>query len=240
MADQAAILNFIGGIVVYGGGPVAIGFALFSFLGKKWIENKFKARLEDLKQEHREELENLKFEISTQFNRIIKIHEIEIEVLPTTWKKLQRSLRIVKEFVIQPDIIQDLNKFEQEELSEFLDGTNFTNSEKNKVLNTKEDKIKIYNQISFIYKAMRVRKRYLNFHVYLEDNSLFIDRDLRALFIKLDKNMWEAIINREAYYKYDTFDQWKKAWNAIENESIQPILNDIERLVQDRLKVEMA
>ena len=39
-------MSYLGELVFYGGGAVAIGFALFRVLGQKWLEAEFAKRLE--------------------------------------------------------------------------------------------------------------------------------------------------------------------------------------------------
>lgn len=78
-----AILKFIGNAVAIGGSAAAFAYAIFVWLGKKWLEERFARRLEDYKHKQNQELEHYRYQINALFNRITKIHEKEIEVLPT-------------------------------------------------------------------------------------------------------------------------------------------------------------
>ena len=42
MFDQ--IYKFLGQVIVYGGGAAAFAYLIFQYLGKSWIENKFKQK----------------------------------------------------------------------------------------------------------------------------------------------------------------------------------------------------
>ncbi|MBN4747475.1 hypothetical protein HUS70_23120, partial [Pandoraea nosoerga] len=50
--DWNAIAAFFGKAVAIGGGAVAVAYGAFVFLGQKWIENTFQARLNALKHAH--------------------------------------------------------------------------------------------------------------------------------------------------------------------------------------------
>lgn len=66
--------QFIGKIIAVGGTTAAIAYAFFVFLGKKWLENRFSERLEAYKHKQNKELEEVRYRINAQFNRITKIH----------------------------------------------------------------------------------------------------------------------------------------------------------------------
>ena len=96
---ETAILQFIGKVIAYGGGAAAVAHALFTFLGKKWIEHKLN-----------KELEQVRYRINTLFSRVTKIHEKEFEVLPEAWYKMQDALGRISHFTSlfqqYPDLTQ--------------------------------------------------------------------------------------------------------------------------------------
>lgn len=76
------VYELIGKIVAYGGGAVAIAYTAFVFFGKKWLDAKFDERLASFRHEQSKEIEQLRFRINAQFNRVSKIHEKEILISP--------------------------------------------------------------------------------------------------------------------------------------------------------------
>jgi len=60
----AAIASYIGAVIAYGGAAAGVAFAVFRFLGQKWIDGKFAERLEVYKHQQQRELEQLKFQIT--------------------------------------------------------------------------------------------------------------------------------------------------------------------------------
>ncbi len=95
---QDEILNFVGKLVVYGGGSIALAYAAFMFLGKKWIENQFSKSLQKYKHEQSKELEETKYTINSLFSRVTKIHEKEFEVLPNAWELLHNAIAELTKF----------------------------------------------------------------------------------------------------------------------------------------------
>jgi len=55
-AMSDTIFKVLGEVIAYGGGAAAVAYILFQYLGKKWIENKFAERLDQLKHQHALEL----------------------------------------------------------------------------------------------------------------------------------------------------------------------------------------
>ena len=86
------IYTFIGKIVAYGGGATVLAYAIFMFLGKKWIESKFDEKFAAFKHAQEQELERYRHQVNILLSRVTKIHEKEIEILPELWHKLQNAL----------------------------------------------------------------------------------------------------------------------------------------------------
>ncbi|MBD3349946.1 MAG: hypothetical protein GF364_00490 [Candidatus Lokiarchaeota archaeon] len=100
--------------------PIAVtiitAILVFKYLASKWIESKFTKSLEDHKHKLENEREKLKFEINSLFNRVTKIHEKEIEVLPIAWKKLDDLLDLLRKFIREHHCI---NNKSPKELDDF-------------------------------------------------------------------------------------------------------------------------
>jgi len=73
--------KFLGEVIAYGGGAAAIAYILFQYLGKKWIENKFAERLDQLKHQHALGLQRLRVEIDSMLSGTLKLQEREFQFL---------------------------------------------------------------------------------------------------------------------------------------------------------------
>ena len=128
------IIRFLSKILAYGGGGAAVAYCIFSFLGKKWIENRFSKRLEEYRHAQYKELEELRFKITTLINKLTKIHEKEFEVLPKSWAMMQDALGQVSSLASVYQEFPDLNRMAEDELNEFLSNSRLYDHEKKRLL----------------------------------------------------------------------------------------------------------
>ena len=129
------VLKFIGEIVVYGGGAVGLAYAIFVFLGKNWIENRFAARLQEYKSTQDKELEDVKYRINTLFSRVTKIHEKEYEVLPTAWTKLHDARDHIASLVSPLQQYPDLTRLQEPAIRSILTSYNWEEHQIQDLLN---------------------------------------------------------------------------------------------------------
>jgi hypothetical protein len=200
--DLGTTLRFVGEAVL------ATGFV--AALGKLWIENQFAKSLEAYKHEQRRELEHYKHQIDSLFNRITKIHEKEIEVLPCAWKKLQEAhghlARLVQPFRIEREISQ----MDERQLAEYQQE---------------------YEEISTAFMA---------FHNYLLNNSIFLSPDLYPQFKAVDDLFHRALVKSSiAIHGLARGEFTLEIFDDIYHK-VEPIKESIRELVQKRLRYQDA
>jgi len=228
------IAQFIGKVVAYGGGSAVVAYAIFRFLGKKWIEGKFAERLETYKNELRKELEHTRYEINVLFSRINKIHEKEFELLPEAWCKMQEALGRISHFTSLIQQYPDLNRMSQTVLEEFLDKSRLHEFEKQELLQA-NDKVSYYGDKMFWHELRDVEEAFWDFHNFTIKNRVFLTPDLQEQFMKIDDIMWSAIVERKVGHEANDPEMWRKAYKKIKDE-VDPIRNVIEKIVQARLR----
>ena len=234
MLNSNIIFEYLGKFILYGGGSVAIAYVLFMFMGKKWIENKFKENLQELKHGHSKELEDLKFKINTHLDRASRIHEKEFEVLPEAWNKLHDTLLGLKSLTAVFQQYPDFDNMTESQLSDYLLDSQLHEHEKDQ-LKIVPDKLKYYRKVIFWHNYSEVRSLFYEFHKYIQRNRIFLRDDLKEQFSIIDKLMWHTLIDREASHETDDFKLWNKTYKTIYEET-DSIVNQIEALVQDRLQ----
>jgi hypothetical protein len=67
---------------------VAFALQLFKGYGEKWLDAGFDERLQNFRHAQAQEIEGLRFKVSTLLNRATKLHQREFEVLPEAWARL--------------------------------------------------------------------------------------------------------------------------------------------------------
>lgn len=169
--------EIIGKVITYGGGSVAIAYAVFTFLGKKWVENLFHKRLESYKYDHKKEIENLKYQINSLLSRVTKIHEKEFEVLPEAWSKLHDALDIISGLTAPFQQYPDLNRLTKIEIDNFVRDCKLQEYQKKELLET-DDKTEYYIEKIFWHNLSAARNVYSEFHKYITRNRIFLSPDL--------------------------------------------------------------
>ncbi|VAX07562.1 hypothetical protein MNBD_GAMMA26-391 [hydrothermal vent metagenome] len=232
------IFEFIGKMIAVGGTAAAIAYAFFIFLGKKWLENKFSESLEAYKHKQNKEIEEVRYRINAQFNRITKIHEKEIEVLPKAWHKMHDALKHLTYFASPFRQHPDLDRMNQSQLNEFLDNSSFCEWEKTKLLEAPR-KLEVYQERIFWHELSETKSAFREFHNYILENSIFLSQDLKEKFMVIDNVMWSAIIDKEVGHESKDWKMQRKSYSQI-TEEIDPIKQEIEALVQKRLQIDRA
>jgi hypothetical protein len=172
---------------------VGIALGLFRLFGEKWIASKFDKQLEAYKHAQQREIEKLRLDINTQFDRVSKLHQHEFDVLPTLWTKLSEAYGKVSQFVSPLQSYPDLNRMTQPRLEDFLEKSELEKWQKAELFD-REDKTTAYQNAIFWHRLSAVRSAYVGFHNYLITNGIFIQVDLKAKLMKISDVMHEAII----------------------------------------------
>ena len=73
--------DFLGKLVLAGGGLAAMSYALFQLLGGKWLEAKFGERLQNLKAEQDRALRHVQSTIDREIHRAKKLYDSEFTAL---------------------------------------------------------------------------------------------------------------------------------------------------------------
>ena len=232
------IFEFIGEVVAVGGAAAVIAYGIFVFFGKKWLETKFSERLEAYKHKQNKELEEVRYKINAQFNRISKIHEKEMEVLPEAWHKLHYALGKIQYFTSPLREYQDLDRLTEEQLEAFLDSSKFHDWEKNELRKT-EGKLEYYQERIFYHELAEAKKASSEFHNYIVENSIFLSQDIKERFIAIDDALWDSLMDKETNHESKGWGVKRKSYSQVKKD-IAPLTREIESLVQKRLQLDEA
>jgi len=232
------VFEIIGKVIAYGGSSVAIAYAVFIFLGKKWIENQFHKRLESYKHDKNKEIEKLKYQINLLLSRVTKIHEKEFEVLPEAWSKLHDALEIISWFTSPFQQYPDLNKMSDNEVNYFVNNCQLLDFQKKELL-TSEKKTEYYSDKIFWINLAKSQDIYSEFHNFITRNRLFLSPDLRERFMKVDGILWDSLIKKEIGKDAKDSKMAIEAYRDI-RKKVTPRVDEIENLVQERLRYNEA
>ena len=232
------IYAFIGKVIAYGGGAVALAYAVFMFLGKKWIESKFDERFAVFKHAQEQELERYRHQVNILLSRVTKIHEKEIEVLPELWHKLQDALGSVTSLTFPLQYYPDFKLMSEDSFEEFLKKSKLSDNDK-KVLISSPDRNAFYQKTIFWYNLQEAQSSAREFRAFMVYNRIFLSKDLKAEFEKIDKLLSKALATRETGERARDYNLISEAYKVL-GEEAETIVAKIESLVQERLEFTKA
>jgi hypothetical protein len=157
------LFEFVGKLIVYGGGIVVIACGIFTLLGKKWIESIFQKNLESYKRKQNQELENFKYKINSLFSRVSKIHEKEFEVLPEIWSKVHDAKDIISALVSPFQSHPDFNSMNEIEIRKSLESSKFHEHQIEELINS-SDKNRYFTERVIWHRISDARKKFSEFH----------------------------------------------------------------------------
>jgi hypothetical protein len=232
------IYAFIGKVITYGGGAVALAYVVFMFLGKKWIESKFDEGFATFKHAQEQELERYRHQVNILLSRVTKIHEKEIEVLPELWHKLQTALGNVASLTSQLQTYPDFQFMNQDDFNEFLKTSRLSENDK-KVLANSLDRNAFYQKTIFWYNFQEAQSSVQEFRSFMIYNRIFLSKDLKVEFEKIDKLLSRALTTREIGERAHDYNMISEAYKDLGQEA-ETIVERIENLVQERLEFTKA
>jgi hypothetical protein len=230
--------EIIGKIVLYGGGAVGIAYGLFVFLGKNWIENKFATRLEAYKAKQNKELEDVKYKINTLFNRVLKIHDKEMEVLPEAWSKLHDAIDHISSLVNVLQQYPDFTIQKEEDIISYLESLQWEKHQIDDLLHS-PDRNKHFQDKIFWYRLSEARKMFSEFHKYIIRNKIFMGKELKDQFSKVGDLLWESLITREVGEEAKDHKMIVESYKKLKD-NLSQIVDDIENIMQKRLRYDEA
>jgi hypothetical protein len=220
--------------------PVAviIAYQLFRWLGKRWIEQRFKERLEDYKHRQQKELEHFRHEVNALFQRVTKIHDKEFELLPKGWELLQDGLGRVGTVCEMLKEYPDFRLMSDDALQEFLNRSKLNKHQKRELEQLDRSKrYEYYSDAVFWIQVDEAHKALTEFHNFLFYNKIFLSSDLFKKFREIDSLLSAALLESRSGKQAKDNKLIIKAYKDIRDKA-EPLCDEVEKLVQKRLHYE--
>ncbi|MGB8289464.1 hypothetical protein [Rhizobium ruizarguesonis] len=234
-AKSAMALLGLGGLTI--GGAAAVGYGLFKWLGEKWIDQKFEKHMEAYKTEQSRELERLRHKINSVFDRTIRLHTKEFEVLPDLWGKLVEAHGRGRGFVSDGQYSVDIERMDDQELAEYLEGTPFTESQKRGIKEETRplEKAKLFTSFSNHYRHRHAQERATIFAKGLRMDGIFVQPEIKADMDKMLELIEKAVSEKRINCEIGDHHQWKKTHYERFEIEVPPLLEKIEKAISGRL-----
>ena len=228
-----AILSLVGLSIA---AVVAAAYAFFKYLGSMWIDQKFAEQLEAYKAEQSRELERLRHKINGVFDRTIRLHTKEFEVLPDLWGKLVEAHAWGANYISPMQSYADLGRMDEEELNEFLGGTTFMEVQKRDIKDETRphERQRVFTKIADLYRHNDAQERLRLFATSLRKDGIFVKPEIKAdmdtMLTLLQNAMFEKRMNEDDDIRPRLRDDYKK----FQTEAPK-LIEKIEKAVADRL-----
>jgi hypothetical protein len=233
-------------------GAIAVGaaWALFQWLGKKWVEDHFSKELEAFKAEKQVELELLRTEYGQETERLkadlnrfadraSRFHVREYEVLPEAWGLMNKAYGSASGAISAFQQYPDLNNMSDSQFAEWLERSSLEQYQKEE-LRRASDKNKDYSTMKSWKQLADAEEAVVNFVNYIILQGFFIDETLATKMMNAGQNMRNALISRSMvertrgqHYVAGQTDFWQEARKEIE--AVEPVVLEVKQEVRQRL-----
>ena len=236
---KTEILQFIGGVLAYGGGGAVVAYLLFQWLGKTWIENKFAAKLKDLEHDHAVAVARLRVEVESMLGGALKIQERDFKVLPETWEKLDEAYGLVRWLVSPMQQHVNVRQLNEVQLDELLASQPWTESQKQDVrIADRRDRQKVHDDIEFWYRLDRVKRAVGAYQRNVAANAIFYPASLKTKLREMETHLSKAITAKEVGKEAEDYKLQGEGWTKLSEEA--PRLREaIESEIRERLESHM-
>jgi uncharacterized protein with von Willebrand factor type A (vWA) domain len=224
--------KYLGELVLYGGGAVAIAFAMFRILGQKWLDAKFAERLQALKGAQDEQLRYVQGFIDREIHRARRLYDREFEALPEAWRLLCTSFRNGQ--ATGMDLYPQLARYTKKELADFLSTTSMREFERDEMLEMDPSRwTEQYRRWNNIQRLNTYWKERRDFQDFLTANAIFFSSGLKERFLAIDGLVGMAIAEMDGRLRSSnnhSYDQVSKL-----HADGPALLAELEVLIQNRL-----
>jgi hypothetical protein len=199
------------------------------YLADAWLKSRFDKALEAFRSEKARELEAFKFQGSRLLDRATKIHQREIEILPTLWDRMTAALSATANLTSRGQRVPKTEHMGDGQLKAYIAGLDLDDWEKQELLslqgNERDDNLWLKLQWQRLRNAVALHGEFQN---YVIANSVFLPADLRAELRRLSNLNYDALmefdlalgdqvqLGPEAFKNRDLFAaQWQAGFETI-------------------------
>ena len=226
------VMQYIGQLVVYGGGAVAIGFGLFKAFGTKWLEAQFAERLQNLKVEHDKQLKHVQSTIDREIHRARALYDREFETLSEAWRLFCTSYN--NGIATAVDSYPNLARYSLDELTDLLSTTSMREYEKADMLAMYADSwtehFRRWSNLQRIKSYWSDRKLFTD---YLNANAIFWPKGIKENFLVLDGLVGVAIAEMEQRLRSPNFQSFDQVSKLLKDGNSLKV--ELEEMIQSRL-----
>ena len=232
---QSALFPWLASIVAAGGGGAAVAFLLFRSLGAAWLDSRFAKSLESHRHAQNREIEALKYRINSLFDRTVKLHQKEFDVVPEAWMLLVEAQRQTQAFTSMVRSYPPFMIMDEQKIEEFLATTPFLESQKEKIRSSDPaEMLKRYQSVAHFYEKADWHKAWFECRMFVRKNGIFFYKDLSQRFAAVLDLLWDAADEHSSNIEMDLVPREREKLKSL-NERCLPLMEGIEADIRKRL-----
>jgi hypothetical protein len=227
--DVWAILSFLGQSILASG--VAL-FAASTRLGERFLNHHFDKRLATFKHDQEQAIEELRAKLEHISDRGKRSNEREFSALSGIWEKLIDAYLATNTCVSSLVEYPDLNSLTQDEVTSFLNSTEFSEAQKTQIA-AASDKNEIYSRVVNLRQLNRAGSEIYDCRLLLRKNGIFVPQDIISLLENAIQVLHAAQVERYIAFRHDTFRAYNDSQFLLANG--EKIIKDLGVAVRARL-----
>jgi hypothetical protein len=227
------LLAIVGGVAAVGGGLYAVIYLAFKTFAGKWLEHKFAQNLEAFRHRQQQEMEQLRFQINAQLDRLTKLHQHEFEALPSAWALMVDSYYKAAALTSPLQTYPDLDRMSTEQVDQFVTECPLLEWQKEELRHT-SGKTSYYSKAIFWNRLNDARRVSLEARNFIAKSGIFIQRSIVEKMEKLDDMVFSALTEKEFNEAHGIIPFKLTDQEALHKEG-KVLLKELEELVHERI-----
>lgn len=234
------LLTLAAKLIAAGGGGAIVAYGLFHRFGRSWLDQHFAKQLQQLKHDQQKEIEQVRYQINSEFSRISKIHEKEFEILPEAWKLLQQAYGSVSQVASSFRRDPNLDEMSDPQFNEFVESCPFPDFQNAELrLLRPPARNQYYRDAIFWVELNKARQAaQIDLNNYLVLNSIFMTQDIQQKFKAINDSLTMVVIKVETARASPSPDLYTSISETLAQAG--KMFSDIQSAVQERLHYEKA
>lgn len=218
---------------------VGAAWKVFQALSGKWLDSRFAEKLKRIEQQHDVMIRHLQSSIDREFERAVKLHGKEFDVLSEGWSILHEAYWRAREATSRGYQIHDLKQMNIGQLAEFIDSIDFPNWRKQELrsLTDPEQRQKYYLRAWREKQYSSCSERRTDLIMFVDRKAIFMQPAIKAKFQELYNRIDNALLEfrlriQDLDAPHNPFDEFTRSDALRDGETVY---KELEALIHDRL-----
>ncbi len=225
------VTNFLGHVLLTGGGAAAVAFLVFRLFSERWLQSKFDEKLEAFRHENAKELQQFKLKADGVLDAKIRFQQKQFEVISVCWSGMNEALGAVQELVNPFQHYEDIGAMSLPLRKEYVEKLDLFEAQKQEILDS-EDPTESLIEAQFWRRYNSAANLIRDFGNKLYLNQIYLDGELFKKFEAIKFLMRQMLISKKMSKQVAVSNCEETVTSNLER--CDEILNDISFQIRSR------